>query len=105
NFLTPRADISFADLDEYAIRKKIIESKITDLNTKPSDTVGKTNEANTQKPKTVYESVNRDKVITEDWNSDDEDDVSKEQTVSSVKTNETQTVKTRVDKNGQTSQK
>ncbi|GKA02358.1 hypothetical protein Tco_0675023 [Tanacetum coccineum] len=78
NFLTPRADISFA---------------------------GKTNETNTQKPKTVYESVNRDKVIIEDWNSDDEDDVSEVQTVSPVKTNETQTVKTRVDKIGQTSQK
>ncbi|GJV82695.1 putative ribonuclease H-like domain-containing protein [Tanacetum coccineum] len=78
NFLTPRADISFE---------------------------GKTNEANTQKPKTVYESVNRDKVIIEDWNSDDEDDVSEVQTVSPVKTNETQTVKTRVDKIGQTSQK
>ncbi|GJS94420.1 ribonuclease H-like domain-containing protein [Tanacetum coccineum] len=104
-FLTPRADISFAGLDEYAIRKKIIESKITDLNTKTSETVGKTNEANTQKPKTVYESVNRDKVIIEDWNSDDEDDVSEVQTVSPVKTNETQTVKTRVDKIGQTSQK
>ncbi|GJU69790.1 hypothetical protein Tco_1256049 [Tanacetum coccineum] len=25
NFLTPRADISFASLDEYAIRKKIIK--------------------------------------------------------------------------------
>ncbi|GKA28826.1 hypothetical protein Tco_0715071 [Tanacetum coccineum] len=48
NFLTPRADISFT---------------------------GKTNEVNTQKPKTVYESVNRDKVIIEDWNSDDEDDL------------------------------
>ncbi|GJW63667.1 ribonuclease H-like domain-containing protein [Tanacetum coccineum] len=48
NFLTPRADISFA----------------------------------------VYESVNRDKVIIEDWNSDDEDDVSEVQTVSLVKTNE-----------------
>ncbi|GJS11953.1 hypothetical protein Tco_0368749 [Tanacetum coccineum] len=105
NFLTPRADISFAGLDEYAIRKKIIESKTTDLNTKPSETVGKTNEANTQKPKTVYESVNRDKVIIEDWNSDDEDDVSEVQTVSPVKTNETQTVKTRVDKIDQTSQK
>ncbi|GKB77304.1 hypothetical protein Tco_0944199 [Tanacetum coccineum] len=57
NFLTPRADISFTGLDEYAIRKKIIESKTTDLNTKTSETVGKTNEANTQKPKTVYESV------------------------------------------------
>ncbi|GKC46042.1 hypothetical protein Tco_1063764 [Tanacetum coccineum] len=32
NFLTPRADISFASLDEYAIRKKIIESKTTELN-------------------------------------------------------------------------
>ncbi|GJX61996.1 hypothetical protein Tco_0294896 [Tanacetum coccineum] len=105
NFLTLRADISFAGLDEYAIRKKIIESKTTDLNTKTSETVGKTNEANTQKPKTVYESVNRDKVIIEDWNSDDEDDVSEVQTVSPVKTNETQTVKTRVDKIGQTSQK
>ncbi|GKB80614.1 hypothetical protein Tco_0947509, partial [Tanacetum coccineum] len=105
NFLTPRADISFAGLDEYAIRKKIIESKTTDLNTKTSETVGKTNEANTQKPKTVYESVNRDKVVIEDWNSDDEDDVSEVQTVSPVKTNETQTVKTRVDKIDQTSQK
>ncbi|GJQ92163.1 hypothetical protein Tco_0003302 [Tanacetum coccineum] len=59
NFLTPRADISFAGLDEYAIRKKIIESKTTDLNTKTSETV------------------------------DDEDDVSEVQTVSPVKTNET----------------
>ncbi|GJT34406.1 putative ribonuclease H-like domain-containing protein [Tanacetum coccineum] len=92
-------------LDEYAIRKKIIESKTTNLNTKTSKTVGKTNEANTQKPKTVYESVNRDKVVIEDWNSDDEDDVSEVQIVSLVKTNETQTVKTRVDKIGQTSQK
>ncbi|GJT87761.1 putative ribonuclease H-like domain-containing protein [Tanacetum coccineum] len=97
----PRVDISFAGLDEYAIRKKIIESKTTNLNTKTSETVGKTNEANTQKPKTVYESVNKDKVIIEDWNSDDEDDVYEVQTVSPVKTNETQTVKTKVDKIGQ----
>ncbi|GJW47115.1 hypothetical protein Tco_0078761 [Tanacetum coccineum] len=62
-------------LDEYAIRKKIIESKTIDLNTKTSKTV------------------------------DDEDDVSKVQTVIYVKTNETQTVKTRVDKIGQSSQK
>ncbi|GJU59948.1 putative ribonuclease H-like domain-containing protein [Tanacetum coccineum] len=54
NFLTPRADISFA---------------------------GKINEVNTQKLKTDYESVNKDKVIIEDWNSDDEDDVSEVQTV------------------------
>ncbi|GJS04174.1 putative ribonuclease H-like domain-containing protein [Tanacetum coccineum] len=66
---------------------------------------GKTNEVNTQKPKIVYESVDRDKVIIEDWNSDDEDDVSKVQTVSPVKTNEFQTVKPRVDKIGQTFQK
>ncbi|GKF83748.1 hypothetical protein Tco_0248646, partial [Tanacetum coccineum] len=110
NFLTPRVDISFAGLDEYTIRKKIIELKITKLNvdtskSKTSETVGKANEANTQKPKTVYESVNRDKVIIEDWNSDDEDDVSEVQTVSPVKTNETQTLKTKVDQVGQTSKK
>ncbi|GKF21450.1 hypothetical protein Tco_0070088 [Tanacetum coccineum] len=75
NFLTPRADISFAGLDEYAIRKKIIKSKTTDLNTKTSETV------------------------------DDVDDVFEVQIVSPVKTNETQTVKTKVDKIGQTSQK
>ncbi|GJS50279.1 ribonuclease H-like domain-containing protein [Tanacetum coccineum] len=34
NFLTPRADISFAGLDEYAIRKKIIESKTDTINLK-----------------------------------------------------------------------
>ncbi|GJT48106.1 ribonuclease H-like domain-containing protein [Tanacetum coccineum] len=70
NFLTPRADISFVGLDEYAIRKKIIESKTTDLNTKTSETVN------------------------------DEDDVSEVQTVNPVKTKENQTVKTRVDKIG-----
>ncbi|GKF40142.1 hypothetical protein Tco_0120203, partial [Tanacetum coccineum] len=47
-----------------------------------------------------YEPVNRDKVIIEDWNSDDEDDVFEVQTVSLVKTNETQTVTTRVDQIG-----
>ncbi|GJV71615.1 reverse transcriptase domain-containing protein [Tanacetum coccineum] len=59
NFLTPRADISFA----------VHESVVS-------------------KPK-----INRDKVIIEDWNSDDEDDVSAVKTVSLVKTNETQTVR------------
>ncbi|GJW49258.1 hypothetical protein Tco_0090609 [Tanacetum coccineum] len=34
NFLTPRADISFVGLDEYAIRNKIIESQTSELNTK-----------------------------------------------------------------------
>ncbi|GJW25852.1 putative ribonuclease H-like domain-containing protein [Tanacetum coccineum] len=87
NFLTPRADISFAGLDEYAIRKKIIESKAntvlkTDTSkSKTSETVGNTNEVNVEKPKSVNKSVvstpniNKDKVIIEDWNSDDEDDV------------------------------
>ncbi|GJU24139.1 ribonuclease H-like domain-containing protein [Tanacetum coccineum] len=105
NFLTPRADISFAGLDEYAIRKKIIESKTTEpkddtSESKTSETVGKTNEVEKSKPK-----INRDKVIIEDWNSDDEDDVSEVNTVNPVKTNETQTVKTQVDKIGQISQK
>ncbi|GKA02045.1 hypothetical protein Tco_0674710 [Tanacetum coccineum] len=116
NFLTPRADISLAGLDEYAIRKKIIKSKTTELNTntsksKTSETVGKTNEVNIEKPKSFHESIvpkpkiNKEKVIIEDWNSDDEDDVSKVNTVSPVKTNDTQTVKTQVDKIGQISQK
>ncbi|GJY54407.1 hypothetical protein Tco_0446071 [Tanacetum coccineum] len=40
NFLTPRADISFARLDEYAIRKKVIESTTTEpkANTSESKT-------------------------------------------------------------------
>ncbi|GJU22924.1 ribonuclease H-like domain-containing protein [Tanacetum coccineum] len=62
NFLTPRADISFAGLDEYAIRKKIIESKTTEprdntSESKTSETVGKTNEVNIEKPKSDHESV------------------------------------------------
>ncbi|GJV79253.1 reverse transcriptase domain-containing protein [Tanacetum coccineum] len=105
NFLTPRDDISYAGLDEYAIRKKIIESKTTKLKndtseSKTSETVGKTNEVEKSKPK-----FSRDKVIIEDWNSNDEDDVPEVNTVSPVKTNETQTVKTQVDKIGQISQK
>ncbi|GJV87108.1 hypothetical protein Tco_1531046 [Tanacetum coccineum] len=109
NFLTSRADISFAGLDEFAIRKKIIESKTTELKTatsesKTSETVGKTNKVNVEKPKSVNKSVvstpniNMDKVIIDDWNSDDENDVSAEKTVSHVKTYKTQTVKTQADK-------
>ncbi|GKA18931.1 putative ribonuclease H-like domain-containing protein, partial [Tanacetum coccineum] len=107
NFLTPRADISFVGLDEYAIRNKIIESQTTKLNTKTSETAGKTNDANTEKPKSASESVvsnpkiNRDRVIIEDWNSDDEEEMYEVQTVRP----ETQTVKTRDDKSGQNSQK
>ncbi|GJY15662.1 putative ribonuclease H-like domain-containing protein [Tanacetum coccineum] len=99
-FLTPRADISFAGLDEYAIRNKIIESQRTKLNTKTSKTTGKTNDANTKKPKSSSESVvsnpkiNRDRVIIEDWNSDDEEEEHEVQTVRP----ETQTVKNRDDK-------
>ncbi|GKA87950.1 putative ribonuclease H-like domain-containing protein [Tanacetum coccineum] len=107
NFLTPRADISFAGLDEYAIRNKIIESQTTELNNKTSETAGKTNDANTEKPKSVSESVvsnpkiNRDSVIIEDWTSDDEEEVSGVQKVRP----ENQTVKTRDDKSGQNSHK
>ncbi|GJY43736.1 putative reverse transcriptase domain-containing protein [Tanacetum coccineum] len=38
NFLTSRADISFAGLDKYAIKNKIIGSQTTELNTKTSET-------------------------------------------------------------------
>ncbi|GJX17106.1 putative ribonuclease H-like domain-containing protein [Tanacetum coccineum] len=107
NFLTPRADISFAGLDEYAIRNKIIESQTTELNIKTSETAGQTNDANTKKPKSASESVvsnpkiDRDRVIIEDWNSDGEEEMNVVQTVRP----ETQTVKTREDKSGQNSQK
>ncbi|GKA12369.1 putative ribonuclease H-like domain-containing protein [Tanacetum coccineum] len=77
NFLTPRADISFAGLDEYAIMNKIIESQTTELNTKTSVDL-------------------RDRVIIEDWNSDDEEEEYEVQTVRP----ESQTVKPRVDKIG-----
>ncbi|GJR44559.1 ribonuclease H-like domain-containing protein [Tanacetum coccineum] len=107
NLLTPRADISFAGLDEYAIRNKIIESKTLET----TKTLGNTNDKNAKKPKSVNEKVvskskiNRDKVIIEDWTSDDEDDVCAVQTVSSVKPNVTQAVRSQADKSGQTSQK
>ncbi|GKA82538.1 ribonuclease H-like domain-containing protein [Tanacetum coccineum] len=53
NPLTPRADISFAGLDEYAFRNKIIESETTETN----KTVGTTNEPTIVKPKSVNETV------------------------------------------------
>ncbi|GKF40487.1 hypothetical protein Tco_0120548, partial [Tanacetum coccineum] len=103
NFLTPRADISFAGLDKYAIRNKIIESQT--CNNETSETIGQTNDANTIKPKSASESVmsnlNKDGVIIEDWYSDDEEEVSEVQIVRP----ETQTVKTKDDKSVQTSKK
>ncbi|GJW94221.1 putative ribonuclease H-like domain-containing protein [Tanacetum coccineum] len=71
NPLTPRADISFAGLDEYAFRNKIIESKTTETN----KTVGTTNEATILKPKSVNETVVsksknpvlRDKILGQYW--------------------------------------
>ncbi|GJY34498.1 ribonuclease H-like domain-containing protein [Tanacetum coccineum] len=107
NPLTPRADISFAGLDEYAFRNKIIESKTTETN----KTVGTTNEETIVKPKSVNETVvskskiNRDEVIIKDWTLDDEDDVCAVKTVRSVKPNVTQAVRSQADKSGQTSQK
>ncbi|GJX95161.1 hypothetical protein Tco_0349747, partial [Tanacetum coccineum] len=107
NPLTPRANISFAGLDKYAFRNKIIESKTTETN----KTVGTTNEITIEKPTSINETVvykskiNRDKVIIEDWTSDDEDDMCADKTVSSVKPNVTQAVRSQTDKSGQTSQK
>ncbi|GKD40424.1 hypothetical protein Tco_1260631 [Tanacetum coccineum] len=94
-------------LDEYAIKNKIIESQTTELNTKTSETAGQTNDANIEKPKSVSESVvsnakiNKDRVIIEDWNSDDEEE---EYEVQLVRL-ETQIVKTRDVKSGQNSKK
>ncbi|GJV41248.1 putative ribonuclease H-like domain-containing protein [Tanacetum coccineum] len=100
NPLTPRADISFAGLDEYAIRNKIIESKTLET----TKTLGNTNDKN-KTPKSVNEKVvsktgfNRDEVIIEDWTSDDEEDMCHVNTVSSVKPNVTQSVRSQADKN------
>ncbi|GKF29015.1 hypothetical protein Tco_0095357, partial [Tanacetum coccineum] len=83
-------------------RNKIIESQTTELNNKTDETVGKTNDANTEKPKSVIKSVvsnlkiNRDSVIIEDWTSDDKEEVSEVQKVRP---------KTRDDKSGQNSNK
>ncbi|GJZ57180.1 hypothetical protein Tco_0612674 [Tanacetum coccineum] len=94
-------------LDEYAFRNKMIESKTTETN----KTVGTTNEATIVKPKSINETfvsklkINKDEVIIEDWTSDDEDDVCAVKTVSSVKPNATQAVRSQADKSGQTSQK
>ncbi|GKA01707.1 hypothetical protein Tco_0674372, partial [Tanacetum coccineum] len=92
-------------LDEYTIRNKIIESQTSKLNNETSKTIGQTNNAKTVKPKSASESVvsnlNKDRVIIEDWYSDDEEEVSEVQTFRP----ETQTVKTRDDKSGQTSKK
>ncbi|GKF19334.1 hypothetical protein Tco_0067972, partial [Tanacetum coccineum] len=71
-------------------------------------------QTNAEKPKSTSESVvsnpkiNRDRVIIEDWNSDDEEEVSEVQTVrpeTQTVRPETQTVKTRDDKSGQNSKK
>ncbi|GJR38092.1 putative ribonuclease H-like domain-containing protein [Tanacetum coccineum] len=76
---TPENDRFQMTYDEYAIRNKIIESQTTELITKTSETAGQTNDANTEKPKSASESVvsnpkiDRDRVIIEDWNSDDEE--------------------------------
>ncbi|GKB18186.1 retrovirus-related pol polyprotein from transposon TNT 1-94 [Tanacetum coccineum] len=75
NFITPRADISFAGLDEYAIRNKIIESQQMSLILK--------------------------QVRLQYWTSDDEEEVSRVQKVRP----ENQIVKTRDDKSGQNSHK
>ncbi|GKA02614.1 hypothetical protein Tco_0675395 [Tanacetum coccineum] len=72
---------------------------------------GTTNEATIVKPKSVnvtvvsISKINRDEVIIEDWTLDDEDDVCAVKTVSSVKPNVTQAVRSQADKSGQTSQK
>ncbi|GJZ55146.1 hypothetical protein Tco_0610339 [Tanacetum coccineum] len=64
-------------------------------------------QTNAEKPKLASESVvynpkiDRDRVIIEDWNSDDEEEANEVQTVRP----ETQTVKTRDDKSGQNSKK
>ncbi|GJR41405.1 hypothetical protein Tco_1217089 [Tanacetum coccineum] len=101
NPLTPRADTSFAGLDEYAIRNKTIESKTP----KTTKTLGNTNDKNVKKPKSINEKVvsktgfNRDEVIIEDWTLDDEEDMCPINTVSSIKTKVTQAIRSQAVEN------
>ncbi|GJT33647.1 hypothetical protein Tco_0924066 [Tanacetum coccineum] len=101
------ANDRFSKADGY----HAIAPPITGEPSNQDETIGKINDVNIEKPKSIHESVvskpkiNKDKVIIEDWNSDDEDDVSAVKIVSPVKTNETQTVRNQVDKIGQISQK
>ncbi|GKE91317.1 hypothetical protein Tco_1572412 [Tanacetum coccineum] len=77
------------------------------MNSKTSETAGQTNDANTKKPKSASESVvsnpkiDRDRVIIEEWNLDDEEEEYEVQIVRP----KTQTVQTRDDKSGQNSNK
>ncbi|GJV53761.1 putative ribonuclease H-like domain-containing protein [Tanacetum coccineum] len=59
NFLTLMSLTIILGLDEYAIRNKILESQTTKLNTKTSETVGQTNDANTKKPKLTRQKESR----------------------------------------------
>ncbi|GJW30057.1 retrovirus-related pol polyprotein from transposon TNT 1-94 [Tanacetum coccineum] len=69
--ITPSND-RFSKVDGYhAVPSPITGNFLTQDESKTSENVGKTNEVEKSKPK-----INRDKVIIEDWNSDDEDDVS-----------------------------
>ncbi|GJZ91467.1 retrovirus-related pol polyprotein from transposon TNT 1-94, partial [Tanacetum coccineum] len=89
------------EIRDYEIALESLESRIIG-HEKNELTWGKTNDANTEKPKSVSESVvsnpkiNRDSVIIEDWTSDDEEEVSGVQKVRP---------ETRDDKSGQNSHK
>ncbi|GKA25085.1 hypothetical protein Tco_0711118 [Tanacetum coccineum] len=97
----------FAGLDENAIRNKTLNHKHLRLIIQLLRTTSTTNDPNIVKPKSASElvvsnpKINRDRVIIEDWYSHDEEEVYEMQTVRP----ETQKVKTRDDKSGQTSKK
>ncbi|GJW39787.1 putative ribonuclease H-like domain-containing protein [Tanacetum coccineum] len=91
------------DIDEIDIDEPHNNLSTNEVSTASGDFGVSTAGGTSQVPSTPCAHVY--KVIIEDWNSDDEDDVSEVQTVSLVKTNESQTVKPRVDKISQTFQK
>ncbi|GJW27355.1 ribonuclease H-like domain-containing protein [Tanacetum coccineum] len=90
--LTPAND-RFSKADEYHVVPPPITGNFLTLRADISFSVAMNSIVSTP-------NINKDKVIIEDWNSDDENDVSE---VSPVKTNETQN--TQGDKIGQTSKK
>ncbi|GJX93713.1 ribonuclease H-like domain-containing protein [Tanacetum coccineum] len=82
NFITRHWWLKWLGGYDGVLILKSSDEENTPANDRFSKVDGKTNEVNIEKSKSVHESVvsklkiNRDKVIIEDWNSDDEDDVS-----------------------------
>ncbi|GJS75774.1 putative ribonuclease H-like domain-containing protein [Tanacetum coccineum] len=96
NYLSPRADLSFARLDDSVYRSDMSKSKANETGVKPNETIVKPIEAETNKVdlKSVPESiVNKFRVfndapIIEEWDSDSDEDEIVLKSVNEKHTNE-----------------